>query len=154
MWGKKHSSTVIYITIFNLKVICTSSIWICNITHFINKYSFVKFKTTTAAAIIDYRVEIIRNHHNANKIYNHDPQNLVHTCLFDRMNNVCNAVDDHKSSWDALWCPSVLGITGRVSRVTDTELVLLITHLIRPPGSIPGVGWVVQLWDLSAWESV
>ena len=31
---------------------------------------------------------------------------------------------------------------GRVSRVAYTELVLLIAHLIRPPGSIPGVGWV------------
>ena len=33
---------------------------------------------------------------------------------------------------------------GRVSvyRVTDTELILLIAHLIRPPGSIPGVGLV------------
>ena len=30
----------------------------------------------------------------------------------------------------------------RVSRVADTELILLIAHLIRQPGSIPGVGWV------------
>ena len=29
---------------------------------------------------------------------------------------------------------------GRVSTVADTKLLLLITHLIRPPGSIPGVG--------------
>ena len=29
---------------------------------------------------------------------------------------------------------------GRVSRVADNELVLLIAHLIRSPGSIPGVG--------------
>ena len=29
---------------------------------------------------------------------------------------------------------------GRVCRVADTELVLPITHLIRPTGSIPGVG--------------
>ena len=29
---------------------------------------------------------------------------------------------------------------GRVSRVADTELILLIAHLIRPPGSIPGGG--------------
>ena len=29
---------------------------------------------------------------------------------------------------------------GRVSRLADTELILLIAHLIRPPGSIPGVG--------------
>ena len=28
---------------------------------------------------------------------------------------------------------------GRVSRIADTELILLITHLIRPPGSNPGV---------------
>ena len=28
----------------------------------------------------------------------------------------------------------------RVSRVADTELILLIAHLIRQPGSIPGVG--------------
>ena len=31
---------------------------------------------------------------------------------------------------------------GRESRVADTVLILLIAHLIRPPGSIPGVGWV------------
>ena len=31
---------------------------------------------------------------------------------------------------------------GRVSRVTDTELVLLISHLIQPPALISGVGWV------------
>ena len=31
---------------------------------------------------------------------------------------------------------------GRVSRVTDTELVLLMAHLIRPPGSIHDVGRV------------
>ena len=31
---------------------------------------------------------------------------------------------------------------GRVSRVADTELLLLIAHLTRPPGSIPGVGGV------------
>ena len=29
---------------------------------------------------------------------------------------------------------------GRVSRVTDTELILVIAHLIKPPGSITGVG--------------
>ena len=29
---------------------------------------------------------------------------------------------------------------GRVPMVDDTELLLLIAHLIRPPGSIPGVG--------------
>ena len=29
---------------------------------------------------------------------------------------------------------------GRMSRVADMELLLLIVHLIRPPGSIPGVG--------------
>ena len=29
-----------------------------------------------------------------------------------------------------------------VSRVADTELIQLIAHLIRPPGSIPGVGCV------------
>ena len=29
-----------------------------------------------------------------------------------------------------------------VSRVADMEFILLIAHLIRPPGSIPGVGWV------------
>ena len=29
---------------------------------------------------------------------------------------------------------------GRVSRVADTELIQLIAYLIRPPGSIPGVG--------------
>ena len=37
-----------------------------------------------------------------------------------------------------LWDSSAWG----VSRVADMELVLLIAHLIRPPGSIPGVGWV------------
>jgi len=31
---------------------------------------------------------------------------------------------------------------GRVFELADTELVLLIAHLIRPPGSIPDVGWV------------
>ena len=31
---------------------------------------------------------------------------------------------------------------GRVSRVADTEFILLIIHLIRPPSSIPGVWWV------------
>ena len=31
---------------------------------------------------------------------------------------------------------------GWASRVADIELVLLITHLIWPPGSIPGVGRV------------
>ena len=29
---------------------------------------------------------------------------------------------------------------GRVSRVAAMELVLLITHFIRPPSSIPDVG--------------
>ena len=29
---------------------------------------------------------------------------------------------------------------GRESRVADTELILLIAHLTRAPGSIPGVG--------------
>ena len=29
---------------------------------------------------------------------------------------------------------------GRVSRVADTEFMLLIVHLIRPPGSITGGG--------------
>ena len=29
---------------------------------------------------------------------------------------------------------------GRVSTVADTELILLIVHLIRPLGSIPSVG--------------
>ena len=29
---------------------------------------------------------------------------------------------------------------GRVSRVADTELILLIARLIRPPGAISGVG--------------
>ena len=31
---------------------------------------------------------------------------------------------------------------GRVSRIADTEPLLLIAHLIRPPGSIYGVGRV------------
>ena len=31
---------------------------------------------------------------------------------------------------------------GRVSSVADTELILLIAHLIQPPGSNPGVGRV------------
>ena len=31
-------------------------------------------------------------------------------------------------------------ISAGVSRVADTELILLIAHLIWPPGSIPGVG--------------
>ena len=31
---------------------------------------------------------------------------------------------------------------GRVSRVDDTELTLMITQLIRPAGSIPSVEWV------------
>ena len=30
----------------------------------------------------------------------------------------------------------------RVSRVADTDLLLLISHLIRSPGSIPGLRWV------------
>ena len=30
--------------------------------------------------------------------------------------------------------------SGRVSKVTDTELILLIAHLIPPEGLIPGVG--------------
>ena len=30
---------------------------------------------------------------------------------------------------------------GRMTGVADTELLLLITHLIRPPGSIPDVRW-------------
>ena len=29
---------------------------------------------------------------------------------------------------------------GKESRVADTELILLIAHLIRPPCSIPGEG--------------
>ena len=29
---------------------------------------------------------------------------------------------------------------GGVSRIADTELLLLIAHLIQSPGSIPGVG--------------
>ena len=29
---------------------------------------------------------------------------------------------------------------GRMSKVADTELLLLIAHLILTPGSIPGVG--------------
>ena len=39
---------------------------------------------------------------------------------------------------------------GRVSGVADAELILLIAHLIRPPGSIPGVGRVMR----NVWESV
>ena len=31
---------------------------------------------------------------------------------------------------------------GTVSRVADTKIILLIAHLIRPSGSIPGVGRV------------
>ena len=31
---------------------------------------------------------------------------------------------------------------AQVSTVADMELILLIIHLIWPPGSIPGVGWV------------
>ena len=32
--------------------------------------------------------------------------------------------------------------SGQLSRVVDTELIILIAHLILAPGSIPGVGWV------------
>ena len=31
---------------------------------------------------------------------------------------------------------------GRVTSIADTEPILLIAHLIQPPGSIPGVGRV------------
>ena len=31
---------------------------------------------------------------------------------------------------------------GRLSRVGDREIILLIAHLIQPSGSIPGLGWV------------
>ena len=33
-------------------------------------------------------------------------------------------------------------IRGRLSRVADTELIRAIAYLIRPPGSITGVGLV------------
>ena len=34
-------------------------------------------------------------------------------------------------------------MTKRLMRWSaDTELILFITHFIRPPGSIPGAGWV------------
>ena len=32
-------------------------------------------------------------------------------------------------------------VRGRVTKVADTELKLLIAHTIRPPSSIPGVGF-------------
>ena len=42
---------------------------------------------------------------------------------------------------------------GRVSRLADTELMPLIAHFIRPPGSIPGVGWVRRNQSNKQWSN-
>ena len=63
--------------------------------------------------------------------------------LANCLKNISMSILSHTSSDHQVQFlePDKLGaMRGRVSWVADTKLVLLIAHLIRQPGSIPGVG--------------
>ena len=79
------------------------------------------------------------------QIMNYVSHNIrsMRTCITHSMNGLAGNKCTTEQTFRTLESVGLLNCIyqrGRVSRITDTELLLLIAHLILAPGSIPGVG--------------